>query len=197
MVTDFDKAFLSKIKKVWPNTQYAHLAIAYYNVYDSVNDPTSKLELPLLNIYRPTGYEVKPGQNLAARLQGLHLTTETNPPIDYMVRFVSAELNYQIDIYAATPESMEEVVNDIIHMMSLSPTLTVKQEDKTKKLVYEIDYDITYSNGPVDGSEFDDGQRLYRSSIVYQIQNARLVNFKKAELVTSVKLKAKPKEESE
>lgn len=177
MVTDFDKAFLNKIRAAWPNTQYANTQIAYYMAYDTSDDPTKKLQFPLINIYRPSGYELLPNQTIAAKLRGVYLYNQHTQKM-YYARFLMANLAYQLDFYAKTPEEIDSITGDIITMLSLSPTLTVTQTSNNKAVKYTETYDITYLKGPQDESDFAEGQRVYRYALAYEIKNARLVNFK-------------------
>lgn len=177
MITAFDKAFLNKIKAVWPNTLYANTQLTYYTVYDTAEDPTRKLSFPLINIYRPSGYEIMPNQTIGARFQGVYFyNKETNKM--YYARFLIANLAYQLDFYTKTPEDMDEITLDIIHMMSLAPTLTVTQTSTNKEVKYTETYDINHLRGPQDESDFNEGQRVYRYALAYEIKNAKLVNFK-------------------
>lgn len=190
MVNDFDRAILEKLKKVWPNTQYANTVIAYYTAYDATNDPNSKLQFPMINIYRPEGYRQTPDQMMASRFAGMWqtLTEEGKPDINYMIRFLVVNLEYQIDVFASSDEMLDEVLEDLQHMLSLDPTLEVRQTDKSGKLYFDEAYMLQYITGPVPNSEFGDGQRLYRSSIAYGISNARLANFRLVDLVDDVDL---------
>lgn len=186
MITDFDSAFLSKIKAVWPNTQYANTQIAYYAAYDSAADPTAKLQFPLINIYRPSGYVLSPAQTIAARYEGVYVYDRENEKL-YQARFVMASLTYQLDFYATTLESVAEITGDIIHMLSLSPILTVTQSSANNAVNYTESYEISYNTGPRDESDFSDGQRLYRHVLVYELKNVRLVNFKEVTEVKEIK----------
>lgn len=188
MVNNFDRAFLHKLKKVWSNTQYANLAIAYYNVYDKANDPTSKLELPLINIYRPEGFELKPNQTISARLSGLPIKDTINEDNEYLARYLTASLDYQIDIYATSTEMLDKIALDIMQMFSFDPHIYVTQTDKSGRFEYTEFYDIIYKQGPRDVSEFEEGQRLYRYALVYQIENAKLINFKQATTISGVSI---------
>lgn len=186
MITDFDSAFLNKIKAVWPNTQYANTQIAYYAAYDSVADPTAKLQFPLINIYRPSGYALLPAQTMAARYEGVYVYDRENEKL-YQARFVMANLTYQLDFYATTLESVAEITSDIIHMLSLSPILTVTQSSANNAVNYTESYEISYNTGPRDESDFSEGQRLYRYVLVYELKNVRLVNFKEVTEVKEIK----------
>lgn len=178
MPSNFDIAFLNKIKAVWKNTIYSNLAVTYQNVMDSTTNPNSKLELPLINIYRPEGFRLNENQTIAARLQGIPLKDNNDEGIEYAARFLVATLDYQLDFYGTSTEMLDEITKDIMHMLSLTPTLTVKQEDRTGRFSYTETYQIKYSQGPRDVSEFDDGQRVYRYAMVYTVDVARLVNFR-------------------
>lgn len=190
MVNDFDDAFLEKLQLVWPNTIYANSAITYNAVYSSVDNPTTELRFPLLNIYRPNGYSMNQAQNIAARLQGSILDTYKDIETGEIVtaRFLVADLEYQIDIYAKTPEELEEISNDLVHMMSLDPVLYVVQKDKTGELVYDETYYFDYIKGPIPDDSFENGDRVYRYALAYGIKSARLINFRKAKLIKDIEV---------
>ena len=187
MVTDFDKAFLNKIKAAWPNTQYANTQITYYMAYDTTDDPTKKLQFPLINIYRPSGYEILPNQTIAARLQGVYFYNQQTEKM-YYARLILVNLAYQLDFYAKTPEEIDGITGDIISMLSLSPSLSVTQKSSNEAVNYTETYDLTHLRGPQDESDFSEGQRVYRYALAYEIKNARLVNFKEVKELKEIQV---------
>lgn len=188
MPNNFDTAFLNKIKSVWKNTIYSNIAVTYQNVMDSADSPNTKLELPLINIYRPEGYSLNENQTITARLQGVPLKDIENNDTEYTARFITATLDYQLDFFGTSTEMLDDITKDISHMLSLTPTLTVTQLDRTRKFSYTETYQIKYSQGPRDVSEFDDGQRIYRYAMVYAIDTARLVNFRQVYKLDGVEI---------
>jgi hypothetical protein len=192
MPNNFDKAVLNKIKSVWDNTIYSNIAVTYQNVMDSTTTPNKELSLPLINIYRPEGFEPRENQTITARLQGIPIVCkeEGEEEVTYTARFIFATLQYQIDLFGTSTEMLDELAKDIVHMMSLAPTVTVTQTDRTGKYEYTETYQLNHSQGPRDVSEFDEGQRLHRYVMVYTIDTARLVNFRAITRVDGVKIDA-------
>lgn len=130
MITDFDRAFLRKIKKVYSNTQYADAALVYNTAYRLIDlEDNAVLKFPLINIFRPSGFERKPEQNFAARKRGepLYVDKTTNEVI--YVRYMRARLPYQLDIYAETHEQVNELTEQIMKYLDLDSTLEVTQYD--------------------------------------------------------------------
>lgn len=177
MTNDFDKALLAKIKKVYKNTQFANTQIAFYQAYDASQDPETKLKFPLVNIYRPNGIEPAESQTMGARFVGVNVFNETLEKL-FAVRFTQVKLAYQFDIYANTYESAVEVAEEIIHFLTLDPTLEVIQSNKSGTAMLKEKYSLTWVMGPSDETEFNEGQRLYRYAMAYEIKVARLANFK-------------------
>lgn len=191
MVGDFDKAILKKVQKVWPNTIYANTAVTYNAVYSGGNSPVEgELRFPLINIYRPDGYELLPIQTLPGRLQGYTMEQEEDEQL-YQGRFLFAKLAYQFNIFAKTLEELDHITNDILTMFSLAPTLEVTQKSLDNSIIHEETYDITYLRGPTEQSTFDSGDRIYTYAIAYEIASAKLLNFRKVSKVTDVEVKVK------
>lgn len=207
MVGYFDKALLNKIKKVWPNTIYANTAVTYNAVYSGGNSPVEgQLKFPLINIYRPDGYQIVDSRNLAARLQGYDqvpeiVELENEEKLLVTTRFLYANLSYQLNIYAKTLEELDRITNDLITMFSLNPSLEVVQYADKKILKekygqlkedsiikYEDTYYLEYSRGPVEQSTFDDGDRIYTYALAYNLSHAKLANFKVVPLIKDVDL---------
>jgi hypothetical protein len=123
---------------------------------------------------------------MAARYEGVYVYDRENEKL-YQARFVMANLTYQLDFYATTLESVAEITSDIIHMLSLSPILTVTQSSANNAVNYTESYEISYNTGPRDESDFSEGQRLYRYVLVYELKNVRLVNFKEVTEIKEIK----------
>jgi hypothetical protein len=178
MLKDFDIAFTNKIKSYFSNTIYANTALVYNVAYDLVDDPTVKLEFPLISIYRPTGFQLAPQQNFAARKLGYRYYNNDELDKSSNIRYLVVNLSYQLDIYTKTPESLNDITEELMHALSLDSTIEVSQYDSNTENSYVDTYEITYGQGPQEASEFQNGDRVYHYSIVYNIDNARLLNFK-------------------
>lgn len=188
MLKDFDNAFTNKIKGWFSNTIYANTAIIYNVAYNLVDDPTTELRFPLISIYRPTGFSLSPNQNFAAKRQGIEYFYNQDDNKSSLARFITANLPYQLDIYTKSPEDLDDITENIMQALNFDPTLTVHQRDGETGNDYVERYDITYNNGPVEQSEFQNGDRIYHYSVVYEISNARLVNFKTQKSVDTTEL---------
>jgi hypothetical protein len=178
MLKDFDIAFTNKIKAYYSNTVYANTAIVYNVAYNLVDDPTVKLEFPMISIYRPTGFNVAPMQNFAAKRRGIEFYQDGTALTRSMARFIMVQLAYQLDIYAKSPEELDDMTEELMHALSLDPSLQVSQYDAVIAQNFTETYSLVYNNGPVEQSEFQNGDRVYHYSVVYQIDTARLLNFK-------------------
>lgn len=186
MLKDFDNSFTNKVKGWFSNTIYANTAIIYNVAYNLVDDPTTELRFPLISIYRPTGFSLAQNQSFAARRQGIEYYYNQDDNKSSLARFITASLPYQIDIYTKSPEDLDDITENVMQALNFEPTLTVRQKDDETGETYEERYDIMYNNGPVEQSEFQNGDRIYHYSVVYEIPNARLVNFKTRKSVDTV-----------
>jgi hypothetical protein len=186
MLTDFDLAVLAKIKAYYPNTIYANTAIVYNVAYSLVNEPTVKLSFPMINIYRPSGFELAESQNFAAKMRGIPFNyLEASDMVD-LARYLTVNLHYQLDIYAKTPEELSNITMEIMQALNLDPHVTVVQTDTKNNVAYSEKYQLSYNNGPVEQSEFNNDDRIYRYAVAYEIKNARVVNFKLTPAVTEI-----------
>jgi len=176
MLTRIDEAFLSKVKKWFPNTIYANTAIVYNTAYQLVDNPTLELKFPLISIYRPEGFTLVPTQTLSAKRRGYKYFQGTKT--DNVARYLTMNLIYQLDIYAKTPEVLNKITTNIMYAFTLDPTLKVIQENEHDPEAPFIDeYEINYNNGASEHSEFQSGDRVYHYAIAYEIKNAKLYNF--------------------
>lgn len=196
MLKDFDKAFTKKVKSWYSNTIYAPTDIVYNVAFNLVDDATMALSFPLISIYRPSGYELSESQNFAARRQGIEYFYDEENNKGSLARFLVAKLPYQIDLYAKSPETLDDISEDILMAFNFMPKLTVKQKDSNTGESYIEEYDITYSSGPSEQSEFSNDDRVYHYSIVYEIRNARLVNFKEESYIDSTDITVELSEEN-
>ena len=183
---DFDIAFTNKIKDWYSNTIYANTAIVYNVAYNLVDDPTTELRFPLVSIYRPSGFSLSETQTFAARKRGIEYYYDDLVNTTGFARFITAKLPYQIDIYAKSPETLDDITENIMQALNLAQKLEVIQIDTKNNKEYKESYDITYESGPVEQSEFQDGDRVYHYSLAYNIDNARLLNFRDIKDVTSI-----------
>lgn len=198
MIGDFDRAFLKKVKAVWPNTIYANTAVTYNAVYSggAASTETAKLSFPLINIYRTDGYGLLKNQTIAARLQGItnlivnKEDSDTNVSEKYkpQVRFLLARVAYQLNVFAKTLEELDQIISDLIIFFSLESTLEVEQVSKDKKWAYTEVYDLDYVRGPIEQSNFVNEDRIYTQAIVYEIPAAKLANFIEVPTVRETKV---------
>lgn len=190
MVEDFDRAFLKKVKKVWPNTIYANTEITYHAVYSGGTSPVEgKLKFPLINIYRADGYELLPLQPFASRLQGYTAYTEDTEDKEakgFQVRYLMARVAYQLNIFAKTLTELDKIANDILTMFSLDPKLVVTQYSANKEVKHTETFDITYLRGPIEQSTFNDDDRVYTYAVGYELSAAKLINFRETKHVGKV-----------
>ena len=181
MLKDFDIAFTNKVKAWYSNTIYANTAIIYnvaFELVDQTDFPDIVLKFPMISIYRPSGFSLNKNQNFAARKQGIEYFYDSVESKSNMARFISVNLPYQLDIYAKSPESLDDITEHLMQAFNFASTLEVTQVDSNTGQEYKESYDIIYNNGPVEQSEFTNGDRVYHYSLVYEITNARIVNFK-------------------
>lgn len=178
MLKDFDIAFTNKIKAWYSNTIYANTAVIYNVAYNLVDDATVQLRFPLISIYRPNGFEMTDTQTFAATRKGIEYFYNNSTHESGHARFLTVNLPYQLEIYTKSPEDLNDITENLMQALNFDPTVEVTQINEDNNENYTERYDITYSNGPSEQSEFQNDDRVYHYSIVYEIRNARLVNFK-------------------
>lgn len=190
MLKDFDMAFINKVKAWYSNTIYANTAIVYNVIYNLAEDNEVKeaLKFPLISIYRPDGFKLSDTQNFAARKRGIEYFYDSVTHTRVAARFITVNLSYQLDLYAKTPESLDDISENVMQALNFDQTLEVTQVDIKNNIEYTESYDITYVSGPVEQSEFQDDDRVYHYSIAYEIKNARLLNFRVSEIITSTEV---------
>jgi hypothetical protein len=187
-LSDFDRAFTSKVKAWFSNTIYAPTDTLYNVAFHLADGDSLKeaLSFPLIGIYRPSGFNLNETQTFAARRSGVEYYYDDVNNKGGFARFLSVNLPYQLDIYAKTPESLNSITEQVMFALNLDQKLSVTQTDSENEKDYVESYDITYASGPMEQSEFSDDDRVFHYSIAYDIKNARILNFKDILDVTSV-----------
>jgi hypothetical protein len=188
MLKDFDIAFTNKVKAWFSNTIYANTAVVYNVAYNLVDDATVQLRFPLISIYRPTGFEMAATQTFGSNKKGIEYFYDDQTNESVHARFLTVILPYQLDIYTKSPEDLDDITENIMQAFNFDSTLTVSQINENNDQAYEERYDITYNNGPVEQSEFNNNDRVYHYSLVYAIKNARLVNFKTVPSIDEIEI---------
>ena len=195
MINDFDEAVLCKIQNWYKNTIFANTAIMYNSIYQLSEDAgnSKQISFPMINIYRPSGMSLVEGLNTSASsLRGIpyHQAYINGEPTNKIrsVRKMHVSLIYQLDIYAKSPEEVNTITENIMMALMLDPFVEVIQEDKgnvidvidNKKVYSKISerYELMYNNGPTDQSDFSNNDRIYMSSISYEIKTAGISNFR-------------------
>lgn len=181
MLSNFDRAFLSKVKAWFSNTIYANTAIIYNIAYNLADGQTGAagyaLQFPLISIYRPSGFELDAMQTFAARRSGMDIVYSEDKLRLTKARMLVANLKYQLDIYTKSQEDLNTITVNLMQAFTLDPMLVVTQTDPASHEDYVESYEITYNNGPVEESEFQNGDRIYHYALVYEIKTARLLTF--------------------
>ena len=185
---DFDIAFTSKIKAWFSNTIYANTAIVYNVAYNLVDDASTVLKFPLISIYRPSGFSPADAQNFSARKRGIEYYYNEETKKSILARFITVNLAYQLDIYAKTPEMLDDITENIMQALNLDQGILITQHDVKNDQDYIEQYDITYTTGPAELSEFQNDDRVYHYSIVYSILNARILNFRASDTIISTEV---------
>lgn len=175
MIATYDKAMVNKIKQWYDNTIYANTAVTYNSVFNASSTEQTELKFPLINIYRPSGYEPSETQTFAGRRQGQLFYQNTEKAV--RGRFIVVDLMYQLDFYAKSTESMDKLSLEIIQAINAYPMLKVNHKSVKYDLDVTEEYEIQYMGGPTEQSEFDSGDRTYRSFAQFKIQNVRLYNY--------------------
>lgn len=133
MITDFDRAFLNKLKAVFPNSQWADAALVYNMAYQLAevdsNGPQQALRFPLINVFRPSGFEVNANQSFALRQRGLSYLYGTISNDFIQTRMVTVRLPYQIDVYAHSHEEVNKLCEELIMFFNFASTVEVTQVD--------------------------------------------------------------------
>jgi len=141
MITDFDTAFLNKLKAIFSNVQYADAALTYNIAYQLAEldpaGPTQALKFPLINIFRPSGFEINKMQTFAAKQQGIEFFYSEADETSIQTRFISVRLPYQIDVYAKSHEEVNEMMQELIMFINFRGTLEVIQLNSKNWLVTE------------------------------------------------------------
>jgi len=199
MLSNFDLAFLNKVKAWFSNTIYANTAIVYNIAYNLADGPTGEdglaLVFPMISIYRPSGFSLDPVQTFAARRSGMSIAYSEDKSRLTKARMLVGNLQYQLDIYTKSQEDLNEISVNLMQAFSLDPMLTVVQTDPATDEDYVESYDVTYENGPVEESEFQNGDRVYHYALVYSVKTARLLTFSDVNLVRELQFQLNDSDE--
>lgn len=174
-LNNYDVSMLKKVKAWFSNTIYANTAITYNTIYNLLDGVENKMKVPLINIYRPTGFELVPMQAFTARKQGVLINTVDG--LGLGARYITVNLMYQLDVYAKTPEDINNMLETIIKTFNFYPEITLIHKDNKTGREFKETYEIEYLSGPHEQSEFNNDDRVYRQYIQYTIKNAKIYDF--------------------
>lgn len=181
----YDEAILDKVKESWSNVIYANTAITYNTIYQLGDGQHKEMKVPLINIYRPSGFELTDMQNFSARRQGQILGATDGDTL--RGRFLSATLIYQFDFYDKTYEQLNATVIQFMQTMNAIPMLEVKHKDAATGFEFVEYYELQYLGGPEEQSEFDSNNHVYRYYVQYEIKKAKLYDFTEVKNIETVK----------
>ena len=187
-LAQYDKAVLNKIKSWFKNTIYANTAITYNTIYDLMDvGDKPKLQFPLINIYRVPGFTFSDNQNFAARKQGLGLGEDSSGLL-LSGRYLALDLTYQLDFYSKSSENLYDLIVQVAHALNQFPVLEVWHTDNKTGETFVERYDLVNSSSPVEQSEFDNNDRIYRAYMQYSIANARVYDITDYAKISDVEL---------
>lgn len=177
-INSYDRAVLNKVKQWFSNTYYADTALVYNTIFNLLDNTVDKgrYKVPMINLYRPQGFNLTSTQNFAATKQGLLYQHEADRT-GTGARFITVNLLYQFDIYAKTPEDLNIMAESLIKSLNFFPTVDVIHKDNVTKREFIETYEIDYVGGPVPQSEFTNDDRVYRYYLQYEIKNAKIYDF--------------------
>lgn len=170
MLNNIDIAFTNKVRDWFPNTQYAPNDLVYNVAYSLIENSELSLTYPLINIYRPSGFEVASHKTVAARHGGYNIKTGEEMQ---GIRYLPINLKYQLDIYAKSIEDLNTITENIIFAFDLDPILTVDEG-----FGVPIEYETNISSNVVEQSEFQSSDRIFHYAVVVEVKNARLYNIR-------------------
>ena len=175
VISDYDKAFVSKIAGVFPNVVFMTDKL----IYRQSEKMHNKIVFPIIAVYRPDGYKLSEFGSHYRHFGGRIFESTTGKLFSMWA--LNVELPYSIQIISEKREDLDDITTELLLFFKESPLLSVtgkvSGEDDGN---YTDSFSLHYVSGPRDDSylEEDTDGILYKYVLEYNIPDALIFRAK-------------------
>jgi len=165
---NYDKALVSKFKKVFPRVVYSPVDKFFDRYLLSSNNDSVKL--PAMSVWR-TNSEFHP-HNAPSQLRVANMRVPTNDPmVARQIYSMQVSLSYQLDLWTDNDIDRDDLLKEILYFLVKYPNITIRYQDQN--FVFPIQIGIP--DDITDISRFEDTGDIYRMSIPLSVPDARFM----------------------
>lgn len=170
----YDEALENKLSRLFSNVISASPDEAMY-----LSNKNGKVTLPLISMYRMSNSINWEDYNFAeSNLTGWNSGSISSDQDDsirelIMTKAIPVDLTYQIDIWSSDRETLDHVYHDLVFTLLVRPNIKVDMHNQLSNKIFALR--LTGEQYSTDISQFNQSNRLYRYSLTYQVNDARLL----------------------
>lgn len=166
----YDEAVERKLKKLFPNVIGASPNEAMWS-----SNKNGKVELPLVSFYRINNPIDWSSYNNAELFGTKGYTRSYNDDDNSIGKTlsISVTLTYQIDLWAADRKTSDQLFQDMVFALILHPNIQLDMKGTEKDKVFSLR--LLDSQNSTDIPSFARNNRIYRYTMTYQVNEARLM----------------------
>ena len=166
----YDEALEKKLKKLFPNIIGASPDEAMWS-----SNKDGKVSLPLISFYRVNNPIDWNNYNNAEVFGTRGYTRSVNEDTGEIGKTlsISVTLTYQIDLWAADRKTVDQLFQDVLFALLLHPYIELDMSGTEKDKVFSLR--LIDSQNSTDIPSFSRNNRIYRYTLTYQVNEARLM----------------------
>lgn len=174
----YDKALTDKLRRFYSRTVYSPVDTFYTRYLEGVDNIKGKIQLPALSIWR-VGQEFQPfnaRSNLNTPAMIKHRPGQDVLEYTYSMQ---VPLRYQLDIWASTDIDRDDMLQELLYVLTLYPDIVIKYRGQLISFPLQIES----VDDTTDIVSFESSGELYRYSLFLNLNSARLFYYQSSSKV--------------
>lgn len=175
----YDEAVERKLKKLFDNVIGAPSNEALWS-----SNKNGKVSLPLISFYRTSNPIDWTNYNNAELFgtKGYRRTYNDETGESTNTLSIAVNISYQIDLWAADRKTVDSLFHDIVFALILHPDIELDMDGTEDNKIFSLR--LVDSQNSTDVASFLQTNRIYRYSLTYTINEARLMYQEKSTYIT-------------
>ena len=164
-ISDYDKALEKKLTSIFPNVEGASPDEAF-NTSDDHNDQ-AKIRIPLITFYRlsnPISDTVSHPEAFSGRITLADMQKASGTAI----RTLPMTITYQIDIWATSRETIDDIYRELVFYFHRNPNLVVEDKSEFEEPL-EFSMRLVDTETTASTQDFNTNNRLYNYTLTYEV----------------------------
>lgn len=170
----YDKSLELKLKRVFDRVVYSPID-TFYERYLISNKNQDPVQLPALSLWR-TSYEFDPYSARSQLATSNFRIAKNDKYLATHIYSMKVQLNYQLDIWAATDVDRDDLLQEILFFLTVYPNVVIEYQGEK----FSVPILIEPPRDTTDIANFDRTGDFYRVTIPLQLPDARLLFYQDA-----------------